>query len=67
MRFDNSTENNNDIQVLWLNGGPGCSSLDGFIYEHGPFRIDDNDPTHHKLVRWEYSWAKVEKEKKAYK
>jgi carboxypeptidase C (cathepsin A) len=44
-----------DPIVLWLNGGPGCSSLDGMLYEHGPFRIDENDYT--KLVRFNYTWA----------
>ncbi|PIA27345.1 hypothetical protein AQUCO_08000015v1 [Aquilegia coerulea] len=38
--------------VLWLNGGPGCSSLGvGAFSENGPFR-----PSGQVLVRNEHSW-----------
>ncbi|XP_004510209.1 serine carboxypeptidase-like 20 [Cicer arietinum] len=50
-----------DPVVLWLNGGPGCSSFDGFIYEHGPFNFEaaktkESLPTLHLNP---YSWTKV--------
>lgn len=41
--------------VLWLNGGPGCSSLGGMWTELGPFVVDKN----HALTLNPYSWNKA--------
>ncbi|KAH9610596.1 hypothetical protein KSS87_009841 [Heliosperma pusillum] len=50
-----------DAVVLWLNGGPGCSSFDGFIYEHGPFnfRAGKSGNSLPSLELNPYSWSKV--------
>ncbi|TVU51395.1 hypothetical protein EJB05_02824 [Eragrostis curvula] len=51
----------NDPVVLWLNGGPGCSSFDGFVYEHGPFNFESGGSPGSlpKLQLNPYSWSKV--------
>ena len=40
--------------VIWLNGGPGCSSMDGNMMELGAYRFDWNDG---KLKENPYSWS----------
>ncbi|CAN0863662.1 Serine carboxypeptidase-like 40 [Linum grandiflorum] len=43
--------------VLWLNGGPGCSSLGyGAMTEQGPFRVASDGKT---LNKNKYSWNRV--------
>jgi cathepsin A (carboxypeptidase C) len=42
--------------ILWLNGGPGCSSVGGLIEELGPFHVSDNGNTVYEN-RW--AWNKV--------
>ncbi|KAG0487626.1 hypothetical protein HPP92_009721 [Vanilla planifolia] len=50
-----------DPLVLWLNGGPGCSSFDGFVYEHGPFNFKPGKEVGNlpELQLNPFSWSKV--------
>lgn len=41
--------------VLWLNGGPGCSSLLGLLEEIGPYLTEGEDG---ELVAHPYPWNK---------
>lgn len=49
-----------DPLVLWLTGGPGCSSLTGLIFEIGPIKFDYTQPHEDfpKLVLNPHSWTK---------
>ena len=45
--------------LIWLNGGPGCTSLLGLIMENGPFTVVDSakaDGTF-TFLRNKYSWS----------
>ncbi|CAN8232401.1 unnamed protein product [Cochlearia groenlandica] len=58
---ESEKDSTKDPVVLWLNGGPGCSSMDGFVYEHGPFRFEPakTDSSHQSLILNPNSWSKV--------
>lgn len=51
----------NDPLLLWLTGGPGCSSFSGFMYENGPFYFNLNETSESlpKVHENPDSWSKV--------
>lgn len=56
----NKLPENKKRTTFWLNGGPGCSSMDGALLESGPFRINKqkeityNEGSWHKLTDMVY-------------
>lgn len=53
--FFESRGSKEDPIVIWLTGGPGCSSELAVFFENGPFTIADNM----SLIWNDYGWDKV--------
>ena len=39
--------------LIWFNGGPGCSSMLGFMQENGPYKLESGGTKFHPS---DYSW-----------
>ncbi|KAE9617522.1 putative carboxypeptidase C [Lupinus albus] len=52
--FESRKQKEDHPVVIWLTGGPGCSSELALFYENGPFKVTDNL----SLVWNEYGWDK---------
>lgn len=44
---------NKQRTVIWLNGGPGCSSMDGAMMEIGPYRVDKGGKLSYNNGSWD--------------
>ena len=42
--------------VVWMNGGPGLSSMFGLFNELGPLQLDGQDKLQPRLMHWNEQW-----------
>jgi carboxypeptidase D len=54
--FPTANAQGKDDIIIWLNGGPGCSSLEGFLQENGPILWQYGT---YKPVPNPWSWTKL--------
>ncbi|AOW03211.1 Alpha/Beta hydrolase protein [Yarrowia lipolytica] len=50
--FESRNDPKNDPVILWLNGGPGCSSMTGLFFELGPSNINEDLTLSHNEFSW---------------
>jgi len=53
---ESSNNPTDDPVVLWMNGGPGCSSMEGMLAELGPFSIGGDGKT---LIENPFAWSTI--------
>lgn len=51
--FQNRHIANRQRTVIWLNGGPGCSSMDGALMEVGPYRTKNDQTLEYNEGSWD--------------
>lgn len=52
LHFESRSNPSTDPLILWLNGGPGCSSLLGLFEELGPYKVRDDATLESNPFSW---------------